>query len=1413
MKLKLIFVFVFFFSISSFSSNPYIEAAKSFPIKTNYDENKALEDENTIKLKFYSIDIEKAKEQKLEKFEGEKYFLLKIGNVKPFEISNVVKKQSFSIDRIYDDIFIAKLNEERVYKLKKAFPNSIILEYKPSYKVHPSLLNSNWKEPVIIETLLQKGEKLESLKSEISKHFFIGSLSDEKKGFRLRWLVNADKISDFVKELANFNEVMLVYPWFLPSPLNDDSIWVIQSYDTTNKRDYSKSAVMFNHGILGEGEIATVCDTGLDNDMCYFSYDNSGYSLAQYPTLPQTGVLDFSKKVICYSVLPNATAYDNDSSCGVFNQFHGTHTSGTLVGDNFADLSSLTNIGHDTADGMAPMAKLYFQDAGEDESGCLSGLANDFYLILKQSYSAGARIHSNSWGSEANGDYTTDSLVVDDFCYENDDFVICFAAGNSGFISQTINSPATAKNCITVGSLTNGSIGSNKVSDFSSKGPTKDGRIKPDLCAPGENILSASGTKSSEDRNCTFKPMSGTSMATPTLAGGATLLRNYFTKGFYPSGEENIFDSFNPSSALIKSALISGAMDVENRDFPNFLEGFGRVNLDRFCYFKRDEKDNLRSALFDVRNYAGIKEGEEMAFSIPVKGYLKVSLVWTDPPASPIALKTLVNDLDLKIISPTQEIYYGNNFLNGYSVPNGTADSKNNVEMVLLENCEEGIWKIVVVGKDIKGKSDLPYSDRQGFALTYVKEYGESPQNSPQNLTLYDDGQNGVKVEWSFLEGADYYSVYRIEQSGDNYKKQTFLGQTSQNNFFDNKVQGGFSYTYFVRGVKNGFEGESSERKTITFTGNCTMLPDFSGIKDWQNDNSTEECDVILYWDEANSNCPLNKEIGYNIYRESYPNFSPSSSNIIAKRIKNLFYKDIDILPNTTSYYIVRSEDSTTLNSGPSNGGNEDKNLNWVNATPFGNEERLGDLFDDGGDSIALLKIEKPFTISTLQNHSPNGNYCYSISKEGEPYPNSTCASLYSPHIKVASKESELSYYVKYNLEYGWDGVVVEISENGGNSFLPSTPKENYPSSFFLTGSPPINSCSYPSNQGCFTGPQLNDSLTEWQRFSHDLGNYLGKEIVVRWRFSSDPAAQFEGFFLDDIEFKNVNFKSSCESKIPTLNFDKMQYKCYEEATISLRFLEKKGANKIDCFVQSTSEETPEKISLNESPSNSGNFYGTIQLSEETTIGDGKVGVKDEDIITATVFEDTNSYFSNSLIDCKQPEITLLSISFSSANTLEIYFSTSEQTSATLSYGEDETLLNHLEDKSFSLSHRFTLSSLSFCTQYFYKISIEDYAGNGNFSPTKTFNTKYCYPQPKIEEVKILKDPFRLAIIGDNFMSDSKILIDDDFVPQTVFKSSQKLIAKKGNSLKRMVPKGKTVKITVINQSDMTKSEPFYFSR
>src|SRR5439155_8167524 len=118
-----------------------------------------------------------------------------------------------------------------------------------------------------------------------------------------------------------------------------------------------------------------------------------------------------------------------------------------------------------------------------------------------------------------------------------------FSNGNSGSSLQTVGAPATAKDCLAVGATSNGSLGSNTIASFSSRGPTSDGRRKPDIVAPGVSIVSASGDASHTTNNCATKTLSGTSMATPTAAGGATLLRQYFTDGFYPSGAKTASDA------------------------------------------------------------------------------------------------------------------------------------------------------------------------------------------------------------------------------------------------------------------------------------------------------------------------------------------------------------------------------------------------------------------------------------------------------------------------------------------------------------------------------------------------------------------------------------------------------------------------------------------------------------------------------------------------------------------------------------------------------------------------------------------------------------------------------------------------------------------------------------------------------
>jgi subtilisin family serine protease len=196
---------------------------------------------------------------------------------------------------------------------------------------------------------------------------------------------------------------------------------------------------------------------------------------------------------------------------------HGTHVAGSALGDgNSPSMGGAIQ-------GTAPRAKLIVQSL-LDASGGLTGIPNDLHDLFSPPYDTdGARIQTNSWGSGP-GAYSQSSREIDDFIWSHQDCVICFAAGNDGTDANSngiidngsIASEAAAKNCITVGAcennrskfeLTYGAgwpsdfpanpIFSDRVADnpdgmvaFSSRGPTREKRFKPDLLAPGTSILS-----------------------------------------------------------------------------------------------------------------------------------------------------------------------------------------------------------------------------------------------------------------------------------------------------------------------------------------------------------------------------------------------------------------------------------------------------------------------------------------------------------------------------------------------------------------------------------------------------------------------------------------------------------------------------------------------------------------------------------------------------------------------------------------------------------------------------------------------------------------------------------------------------------------------------------------------------------
>jgi subtilisin family serine protease len=259
---------------------------------------------------------------------------------------------------------------------------------------------------------------------------------------------------------------------------------------------------------------------------------------------------------------------------------------------------------------------------------------------------------------------------------------------------------------------------------FSSRGPAADGRIKPDLVAPGTDIISVwsrpaaqlgssgwgefSGPYREANPRTKYCYMGGTSMATPLSAGAAALVREYFAKGK---------PGWDASAALVKATLINGAHDMSPGQYgtgayremfnrPNGVEGWGRIDLAR-ALFPNDPR-----TMFWIDKPLGLMTDQYHRLQYRVKNAsepLIVNIVWTDPPATPTAGRALVNDLNLRVTAPDGTVTYGNR-------PAGdpNPDQINNVEMVQINNPAPGTYELRIEGRNVA----LPVEDpRQTYAL------------------------------------------------------------------------------------------------------------------------------------------------------------------------------------------------------------------------------------------------------------------------------------------------------------------------------------------------------------------------------------------------------------------------------------------------------------------------------------------------------------------------------------------------------------------------------------------------------------------------------------------------------------------------------------------------------------------------
>ena len=513
-------------------------------------------------------------------------------------------------------------------------------------------------------------------------------------------LGSADPLLQQIRSLPQVSSVKT----YSPARLMNDRARLLVEID---RRDEPDELVLHQ---TGQGQIVGVADTGFDMDH-----------------------RDFEGRVV------DVKAHGRPNDCKDYHG-HGTHVAGSILGSGLASGGKYR--------GAAPGARLFFQSVGIDctdgSPGCLDlDEPGKVYKLLKEAYDAGARIHNDSWGEACcRSGYNANSEAIDEFMWNYPDMLVVVAAGNAGDARDPVFSekgyvdhysicaPGTAKNALVVGASRSdraeGGVAQCKWSDlyiefpdlpiadefvsgnpeamaaYSSRGPCDCGRIKPDVVAPGTNKVSTRSTLAPRDCLHGVCPGyegkyvygGGTSSAAPTAAGCAALIREY-----YESSRERY-----PSAALVKATLINGAKWLTGADSvadhplpPNFHQGFGCIFMPHTIPnpmapdFKLDFVDSWMNPALQFS-----AAGEAFRFRIrAMPGYpLRVCLVYTDLPG-----ESLQNDLHLLVEREVDRHRWIGNEDEPFST--GGHDCCNNVEVVRIDNPQEGDYRLDVIARDL----------------------------------------------------------------------------------------------------------------------------------------------------------------------------------------------------------------------------------------------------------------------------------------------------------------------------------------------------------------------------------------------------------------------------------------------------------------------------------------------------------------------------------------------------------------------------------------------------------------------------------------------------------------------------------------------------------------------------------------
>lgn len=665
----------------------------------------------TVSLNGHTMDLSTLESTDKGAYGEGLYVLSTPGPVNPRWRSELESMGVRVIRYVPDNSYVVWMEHGLYHEISDMFYVSYITHHPWEYKIGPDVVPGSIIMDVVPGYELSTAQRVNSM---------MGAENVRILPFTHR--VSADVYDmNTVRAMALLEEVILIYPRMEPTLDSELESQLVGGYwssgsPSTPYREHGDHGAFVNQiGYTGEGVVVGLVDTGLGDG-----------------TLGDAGHPDFTGRVIG----GHAFAGDGNWADG---HGHGTHCTGSMAGDTYGGTGTVY-AGHGpyyVSQGLAYGSNIFAQKVFTD-GGAWVGPDEDYEILRNAKVEGGVYVHSNSWSYGGSGvyftidsDYDRATRDSDPNGWGHDGMIITAAAGNGGPGLRTIGSPGNAKNVITVGATGTympdatshgGSVNTVEpytVVDFSSRGWTDDSRVKPDIVAPGRAILStssplvSSGNIYSQDSR--YEWMSGTSMATPLVAGGAAVIVDYY---------EDVYGT-RPSPAMVKALMINSAIDLDAAAIPNRREGWGMLNLPGII--------NRQTSVMLRDQESLLTTGDNHEFQIQVDSMdepLKITLVWTDKYASTYANPSLLNDLNLEVMAPGGDTYRGNAFSNSWTPPNTGAmdafdsngngwDDRNTVENVYINtnNLESGTYTVRIIGYNIPEDALLDGVPSQDYAL------------------------------------------------------------------------------------------------------------------------------------------------------------------------------------------------------------------------------------------------------------------------------------------------------------------------------------------------------------------------------------------------------------------------------------------------------------------------------------------------------------------------------------------------------------------------------------------------------------------------------------------------------------------------------------------------------------------------